>query len=291
MDRMAKHTRQPEVLRELFEALGNDPFIIAECLARPILSERLKLAKVEWRKGPLDSWRAGAENQMQKLTAAARTSYTLPQVSGLPYNLSPSDACTDNTWTPTSLTNAPDARYLHTAVWTGNEMIVWGGSNGNGLNTGGRYNPSTDSWTATSATSAPAGRYGHTAVWTGSEMIVWGGNDNTSYFNTGGRYKPSTDSRTATSATSTPAGRHGHTAGWTGSRMIVWGGYDGSNFRNAGGKYCAAALTPTPTPTPPQCTDDTWAPTSLSNAPDGRSFHRAVWTGSEMIVWGGNNNI
>ena len=25
MDRMAKHTKQPEVLRELFEALGNDP--------------------------------------------------------------------------------------------------------------------------------------------------------------------------------------------------------------------------------------------------------------------------
>ncbi len=33
MDRMAKQTRQPEVLHELFEALGNDPFVIAECLA------------------------------------------------------------------------------------------------------------------------------------------------------------------------------------------------------------------------------------------------------------------
>src|SRR5438094_4961052 len=41
MDRMAKHTKQPEVLRELLEALGNDPFIIAECLARPALAERL----------------------------------------------------------------------------------------------------------------------------------------------------------------------------------------------------------------------------------------------------------
>ena len=29
------------MLRELFEALGNDPFVIAECLARPALSERL----------------------------------------------------------------------------------------------------------------------------------------------------------------------------------------------------------------------------------------------------------
>ena len=41
MERMAKHTKQPEVLRELFAALGNDPMVIAECLARPILSERL----------------------------------------------------------------------------------------------------------------------------------------------------------------------------------------------------------------------------------------------------------
>ena len=41
MDRMGQHTRQPEVLREVFEALGNDPFVIAECLARPVLTERL----------------------------------------------------------------------------------------------------------------------------------------------------------------------------------------------------------------------------------------------------------
>ena len=41
MDRMAQHTKQPEVLQELFEALGNDPFVIAECLARPALSEHL----------------------------------------------------------------------------------------------------------------------------------------------------------------------------------------------------------------------------------------------------------
>ena len=46
MDRMAQHTRRPEVLAELFEALGNDPFIIAECLARPTLSERFRIKLV-----------------------------------------------------------------------------------------------------------------------------------------------------------------------------------------------------------------------------------------------------
>src|SRR6516165_899778 len=38
IDRMAQHTKQPEVLRELFEALGDDPVVIAECLARSALS-------------------------------------------------------------------------------------------------------------------------------------------------------------------------------------------------------------------------------------------------------------
>ena len=32
MDRMAQNTKQPKVLQELFEALGNDPFVIAEAM-------------------------------------------------------------------------------------------------------------------------------------------------------------------------------------------------------------------------------------------------------------------
>ena len=83
-----------------------------------------------------------------------------------------------NTWRATSTTSAPDGRTYYTAVWTGSEMIVWGGD-GPGINgvldTGGRYNPSTNTWRATSTTNAPIARDVHTAVWTGSEMIVWGG--------------------------------------------------------------------------------------------------------------------
>src|SRR5256886_1802906 len=41
VNRMARDTKQPDVLRELFEALGNDPAVIAECLARPIIAEHL----------------------------------------------------------------------------------------------------------------------------------------------------------------------------------------------------------------------------------------------------------
>ena len=41
MERIATHTKEPDMLRELFAALGNDPFLIAECLARPVPAERL----------------------------------------------------------------------------------------------------------------------------------------------------------------------------------------------------------------------------------------------------------
>src|SRR5947208_7888996 len=41
MERMASQTKQPGVLREIFAALGNDPLVIAECLARPVLAERV----------------------------------------------------------------------------------------------------------------------------------------------------------------------------------------------------------------------------------------------------------
>jgi len=55
-------------------------------------------------------------------------------------------------------------------------MIVWGGYFNSGgdhyLNSGGRYDPGSDTWTATSTTNAPDGRAFDTAVWTGNEMIV-----------------------------------------------------------------------------------------------------------------------
>src|SRR5947208_16843311 len=100
------------------------------------------------------------------------------------------------------------AEHITPAVWTGTEMIVWGGSDdANHLNTGGRYNPANDSWMATSITNAPEARSGHTAIWTGSNMIVWGGGDGTSNFNNGGRYDPGTNSWTATSTANAPHAR------------------------------------------------------------------------------------
>src|SRR5439155_15313741 len=143
MERMAQSTKQPEVLGELFEALGNDPFVIAECLARPVLTVRVVADLSANDKGQqfalLRTQTAGGKFS---ITTLGEATYTLPEI----------DPCTDDTWTATSTTNVPTDRYIHSAVWTGSEMIVWGGSPNASityLNTGGRYNPSSNSWIAT----------------------------------------------------------------------------------------------------------------------------------------------
>ncbi len=175
-----------------------------------------------------------------------------------------------NSWSPMSTTNAPSGRGLHTAIWTGADMIVWGGVNG--ANTGGKYNLAGDSWTATSTINAPAYRYYHTAVNTGTYMIIWGGNDNSVSFNDGGRYLISGNSWAAVSTVNAPIARYEHTAVWTGEKMIVWGG-DVSGFTDNGGIYDPGL--------------DSWTETSTTNIPEARYGHVAIWTGTEMLVWGG----
>jgi len=164
--------------------------------------------------------------------------YYLPQITSSAVEAA-AGGRVDN-WTETSTTGAPDARAYHTAVWTGSEMIVWGGYDGtSSLNSGGRYDPATNNWMSASVINAPVARFGHTAVWAGNEMIIWGGTDNFNgtYFNTGGRYNPSTDSWIVTTTTGAPDPRYQHTAVWTDSKMIVWGGRDASGELKTGGRY------------------------------------------------------
>jgi len=128
-------------------------------------------------------------------------------------------------------------------VWTGHEMIVWGGMSAQTLfNSGDRYTPGDDGWQATTPSGAPEGRFGHSAVWTGSEMVVWGGTA-TRALDTGGRYQPSVDRWVATDALKAPEARSVHSAVWTGSAMLVWGGAStgylaSSGFLNDGAAYC-----------------------------------------------------
>jgi N-acetylneuraminic acid mutarotase len=277
MDRMAADTKHPEVLRELFEALGNVPFVIAECLARPIVAERLisELTAQSGVEAFVSSAYAISPNaSVLGTNTSTSCAYKLPEIAV-------GAECANDTWIATSIVNVPDARYRDSALWTGSEMIIWGGSfTNNGwhyFNTGGRYDPATDTWTATSTINAPIARDAHAAVWTGNEMIVWGGGDNTDFFNTGGRYNPADDTWTATGAVNVPTARVEHSAVWTGSEMMVWGGYGcGGNCNlNSGGRYNPST--------------DSWTATSTINAPEARWYHTVQWTGSEMVVWGGTN--
>ncbi len=63
-------------------------------------------------------------------------------------------------------------RHWHTAVWTGREMIVWGGTDHS--RRGAAYDPDRQRWRLIPPAPIEPRRR-HVAVWTGREMIVWGG--------------------------------------------------------------------------------------------------------------------
>ena len=189
---------------------------------------------------------------------------------------------TTNAWIAISATNAPIPRDRHTAVWTGNKMIIWGGSivtGGSGsTNTGGIYDSVTDAWTTISTVNAPSNRGCVNGVWTGSKFIVWGGciNPNSSGggLNTGGIYDPSTDTWTTTSMTNVPTARVDNVTVWTGSRMIVFGGTVASGSSSSGGIYDPST--------------DSWTTLNVTNAPTNAV--NGVWTGSKMLVWGNSTD-
>ena len=67
----------------------------------------------------------------------------------------PEAACTADTWRPTAVPMAD--LYWGTAVWTGSEMLVWGGGSfpQDFANYGGRYDPATDTWKLIGTWNAP----------------------------------------------------------------------------------------------------------------------------------------
>ncbi len=181
-----------------------------------------------------------------------------------------------DSWSPTSMTNVPSARFAHTATWIGNKMIIWGGYNGEFLNTGGIYDPASNTWEEVSLTNAPCEREHHTAIWTGSKLIIWGGNRGYGEsFCSGALYDPLTNTWIAMDSVNAPSPRFFHTAVWTGNKMIVWGGaFTSAEIPlRSGGIYDPVS--------------NSWAPLDSINAPAPRSFHSALWTGSKMLIWGG----
>ena len=180
-------------------------------------------------------------------------------------------------WATSTAAGAPSARSAQASVWTGQELIVWGGTvvGGTDSGLGGRYRPDLDTWQAVSTVNAPAARSQHQAVWTGQEMIVWGGVASGAYLGTGGRFNPTNQIWTTVSSTGAPAGRDGHVAVWTGSRMVIWSGRNNTGLLADGFLYDPVA--------------DQWTALTLANAPVARFGASAVWTGSSILVWGGAN--
>jgi ankyrin repeat protein/N-acetylneuraminic acid mutarotase len=180
------------------------------------------------------------------------------------------------------------SRAGNTVVWTGREMIVFGGEGpGASFDNGARYNPRDNSWEILPPKNAPSSRTGASAVWTDREMIVWGGfggrlGNNTNRSD-GSRYDPTANVWKPMSNQNAPEARFDFSAVWSGKEMLVWGGYTDSQSRysgayapghlNTGGRYHPS--------------NDSWKSISTKSAPSKRFAHAAVWTGKEMLIWGG----
>lgn len=163
-----------------------------------------------------------------------------------------------------------EGRYFHSAVWTGSEMIVFGGLGATGAKKdGAAFDPAKNTWRTIAAPPASfaKGRKQHQAVWTGSKMIVWGGLDTDNYYaTTNAAYDPKTDTWSDVKAAAINA-RTFPAAVWTGSEMLIWGsGYnDGASYDPATDSWTAIPASPLTT----------------------RSGQNAVWNGSRLIVWSG----
>ncbi len=172
---------------------------------------------------------------------------------------------------------APSARSDHVAVWTGSEMIIWGGASSTPLFDGAIYNPGKKTWRTMSKLNAPPLFTASKAVWTGSEMIVWNGGVNGGSPR-GAIYNPQTDSWRLISMNSAPSPRLSETCIWTGEEMIVWGGR--ANF---------GAMAPLNTGARYNPSKNEWTATTTSGAPTPRFDHSAIFTGTEMIIFGGES--
>lgn len=190
-----------------------------------------------------------------------------------------------NVWRPMSAVQAPSARSHFASLWTGSELIVWGGNGGysNGriachmLADGAAYDPAADRWRPLSNEGAPAGRQSPFAFWTGDRMLVWGGrqsafgNDD---HEDGALYDPRTDRWTPMRAPGAPLGfRRGFgEVGFTGQKLVVWGGSTGVGHLQTGAIYDVAS--------------DGWSAIAADGPPGFVLFHSAVWAGARLLLWG-----
>jgi hypothetical protein len=138
-------------------------------------------------------------------------------------------------WAPV----APAPKSAHPgaiSVWTGREVLVWGGAEGREVQgSGAAYDPVTDRWR--SIPDAPIEAIGPAFAWTGSELVVWSGSRMADGVATGGAaYDPTTD-RWRSLAAAPIAARQDAAFGWTGSELVIWGGDDLTRNFDDGAAY------------------------------------------------------
>jgi hypothetical protein len=208
-----------------------------------------------------------------------------------------------NAWTATSLTSAPTGRTAHGAVWTGQRMLVWGGDTGipaGAPETGGLYDPVSNSWTPTSTTNSPTKRTGTMLVWTGKSAIAWA-----SGTTPGGIYDPQTNTWTVMSMALQP--QTGGLSVWTGSKMFVWSAGEGGLYDPVANTWSSAtSLGAVLSPQSLVWTGDrafawnttgvggyydpvanAWSPAPDVGAPSPRQLYAASWLGTSVAIWGG----
>jgi len=181
----------------------------------------------------------------------------------------------------THLPTAPIApRSEYAAVWTGKEMIVWGGySNMTQYGDGAAYHPATRTWTKL-ASGPLAGRDLPVTVWTGKDMLMFGGAGTSGAYSDGAAYDPATN--TWRKLAPIPGSLGGNLTGsgsyavWTGKVMVAWGFFGHSSGAHGSGSLAAATYNPAA---------NSWT-TGTSAPAQAPLFGDAFWTGKEMIVWG-----
>jgi hypothetical protein len=191
-----------------------------------------------------------------------------------------------NSWR--KLARSPLAGSQHpVGAWTGRELMIFvGGLDPDGkpwparLARAAAYNPTTNRWRRIAQLPGPRG--GATAVWDGRELLVVGGAGRAlpgrpaPLARVGFAYNPATNRWRRLSPM--PSGRAGAAVVWTGKRILVWGG-----SLNGDGKppvFPVHGLAYDPKA-------DRWS--TLPQSPlQGRLDPTAVWTGSQLILWGGD---
>ena len=150
----------------------------------------------------------------------------------------------DGSWTYFQSPGLFRGRAKHSAVWTGDRMLVWGGLGKSGtLSDGAVFDPKTLEWQVLPGWGV-TGRYDHSAVWTGDRVLIWGGVQRYQEFASGvvefllpSPNHPNGLWNMPQQAIS-PVARRSGTSFWTGSHLFVWGGTSQDrSYLNSGGLF------------------------------------------------------